>query len=231
MTKANTHQRVLLSPTFFCDHEHPRIESLSRTLEDQTETPEEYVKKVFFYVRDTIRFGIDLWQIKASGTLLKGYGACYNKNLLMIALLRNRSIPCRFRAYPMTNSFIRPSAGNAYKTLSNPFFHCFTDVLMDDKRISLDPTLDKRTYEAFFKPLELGWSINWDDNGMKPLYSESISGPPVTFTDIDTALKTNLNSYFLFKYEPNILLQLYAGFGNKKMWEKAGLLPSSSDAD
>ncbi len=154
MTQLNETQQVFLSPTYFCDHGHPEIKSLARTLEHETETPAEYVKNVFFYVRDTIRFGIDLWQVKASSTLSKGYGACYNKNLLMIALLRNRSVSCRFRANPMKNSFVRPSAGNAYKTLSNPFFHCFTDVLLGENWISLDPTLDKRTYESFFKPLE-----------------------------------------------------------------------------
>lgn len=224
MTHSNNSEQAYLLSTYFCDHGHPEIKSIARTLEHETETLTEYVEKVFFYVRDSIRFGIDLWQEKASGTLSKGYGACYNKNLLMIALLRNRSIPCRLRAHPMKNSFIRPSAGYAYKTLSNPFFHCFTDVLLDEKWISLDPTLDKKTYELFFKPMAPDWSIKWNENGMEPLYSESIAGPPVTITNIDSALKTNLNSYFLFKYEPNILLRLYARLGNKTMWEKAGRL-------
>ncbi len=220
MTQLNETQQVFLSPTYFCDHEHPEIESLARTLEHETETPAEYVKKVFFHVRDTILFGVDLWQVKASQTLSRGYGACYNKNLLMMALLRNRSIACRLKANPMKNSFTRPSAGEGYKVLSNPFYHCFTDVLLCENWISLDPTLDKRTYDTFFKPLNPGWSIDWKKNGMPPLYSESIIGPPETYDDIDKALKYNLNSYILFKHTPSLLLRWLARMSRNTMWKK-----------
>lgn len=221
---------VFFESTFYCDHTHPGIKALAEKIEKRSETPLEYIRNVFFHVRDTIRFGADVWQVKASQTLSKGYGACYNKNLLMIALLRNQFIACRLMANPMKNSFTRPSIGNLFKTLSNPFYHCFSEVLLNNQWIHLDPTLDIDTYHTYFKPMNLGWSVDWDENGMRPLYSESIMGESVTYMDIDQALKNNLNSYFLFRFEPNFILNWYAKIGNFSLWKGVDRMKTTAAA-
>lgn len=209
-----------LQSTRYCDHSHPSIQTLSRALTQRTEDDLHFIKKAFFHVRDEIRFGADIWKVKASDTLKKCYGACYNKNLLFMAILRSQGIPCVLGANPMSRKFTKPNAGFAHLLISNPFYHCFTRVCFREKWIHLDPTLDKDNYETFFKPLEKSWDIDWNRKGMTPLYSESIIGEPIEIKDIDAELTSNLNSWFIFKHEPDFLLKFWLWAGNRTMWEK-----------
>jgi transglutaminase-like putative cysteine protease len=184
--------------------------------------PNELTKNIFMFVRDKIIFGGDHWQMKASDTLRKGYGACWNKNLLLIALLRYYKIPSRLKANPMKNDFMKPAMGAAYLMVSNPFYHCFTEIYLDERWIAIDPTLDKNTYHAFFMPRIVDWGIDWNGINNMQLYTESIVGPAESYEDIDRALIFSLNSHFLFKYESRLILDLWLKLGNKKMWRKAG---------
>ena len=120
----------------------------------------------------------------------------------------------------MKRTFAKPSVGPAHIFFSNPFFHCFTKVNYNGQWIDLDPTLDKDNYETFFKPLGVNWGIDWNPNGMGPIYSESIVGESVSYDDIDKALNANLNSWYLFKHEPNFLIKPWLWMGNKTMWGK-----------
>ena len=76
-----------LAETIYCDHSHSAILELSRKFVQDSSDTIDLVEKIFLFVRDSIIFGGDQWQVKASETLAKGYGACFNKNLLMISLL------------------------------------------------------------------------------------------------------------------------------------------------
>lgn len=211
-----------LQETYFCDYNHEAIQSMGNDFVHLTKDPIELAKSIFLYVRDRIIFGGDRWQVKASGTLKKGYGACWNKNLLLIAMLRCCKISSRLRANPMKNYFMRPAMGAAYLTVSNPFYHCFTEVYLDGRWIAIDPTLDKSTYNTFFVPRNVDWDIDWNGLNDMLLYTESLVGPAVLYSDIDRALIFNLNSHFLFKYESRLILDLWLKLGNKKMWRKTG---------
>jgi transglutaminase-like putative cysteine protease len=112
--------------------------------------------------------------------------------------------------------------GAAYLTVSNPFYHCFTEVYLDGRWIVIDPTLDKNTYNTFFMPMNVDWGIEWNDTSDMQLYTESIAGPTEIYPDIDQALLFNLNSHFLFRYESRFVLNLWLKLGNKKMWQKTG---------
>ncbi len=211
-----------IQTTFYCDHDHPVICSLAEDLNRDTENESAFIKKVFYHIRDHIRFGGDLWQVKASDTLIKGYGACYNKNLLFMAILRNRGIGCKLAANPMCRAFTRPCTGAAHRFFSYPYYHCFTLVFKDGKWIHLDPTLDEQTYTTFFKSAGVAWGIEFNDNGMPPLYEESIMGQCKTYDTIDSALKSNLDSWFLFRNEPAFLVKFWLWMGNMKMWKSLG---------
>ena len=210
-----------LKTTVYCDHEHHQIKYLAEELAQNNDDKLHFVKEAFFYVRDEVRFGADLWQVKASDTLKKKYGACYNKNLLLMAILRNQGIECALSSNPMSRTFCRPCIGQACKTFSNPFQHCFTRVWVNNRKIDIDPTLDKRTFEAFFKPAGVKWSVDWNDSGMPPLYEESISGAAEFYDDIDNALNSNLESWYIFKHEPALLLRFWLWLGNVRMWKTA----------
>jgi transglutaminase-like putative cysteine protease len=211
-----------LMETYFCNYNHEAIQSIVDDFAQLTKNPIELTKSIFLFVRDKIIFGGDHWQVKASETLKKGYGACWNKNLLIMALLRYYKIPSRLKANPMKNDFMKPAMGAAYLTVSSPFYHCYTEVYLDERWIAIDPTLDKNTYKRFFLPKNVDWGIDWNGINNMKLYTESIVGPVKSYTDIDQALIFNLNSHFLFKYESRLILDLWLKLGNKKMWRKAG---------
>ena len=211
-----------LKETYFCDYNHKEIRSIANMFVKASKDPNELTKNIFMFVRDKIIFGGDHWQMKASDTLRKGYGACWNKNLLLIALLRYYKIPSRLKANPMKNDFMKPAMGAGYLTVSNPFYHCFTEIYLDERWIAIDPTLDKNTYHTFFMPRIVDWGIDWNGINNMQLYTESIVGPAESYEDIDRALIFNLDSHFLFKYESRLILDLWLKLGNKKMWRKTG---------
>ena len=77
-----------LKETYFCDYNHEAIQNIANDFVQLTKDPIELTKSIFMFVRDKIIFGGDHWQVKSSETLQKGYGACWNKNLLLTAMLR-----------------------------------------------------------------------------------------------------------------------------------------------
>lgn len=209
---------IYLKETRYCNYSHPEIEKLASTLKEDAQNDLQFIEKAFYHVRDMIRFGADIWKVKASETLKKKYGPCYGKNILFIALLRNHGIECTLSANPMKRTFTRPSVGMVHRFFSNPFYHCFTKVRCNGKWMHIDPTLDVENYNTFFKPLNVNWDVNWNPNGMTPLYDESIMGESVDYHDIDEGVNRNMDSYFMFKHEPDFLLKLWLAMGNGKMW-------------
>jgi transglutaminase-like putative cysteine protease len=214
-----------LSETVYCDHSHLAIRALSEKILRETANTVDLIEKIFLFVRDQIVFGGDHWQVKASETLAKGYGACFNKNLLMIAILRASSVPSKLMANPLRKSFTKPSVGSAHRFFSDPFYHCFTRVRMDDRWVSIDPTLDRTNYATFFQPAGVTWSVDWDGRSDMLLYSESVAGPAREFIHMDDALDGNLDSHFLFRHEPKWIRSLWLAVGNRNMWRRTGGFP------
>jgi transglutaminase-like putative cysteine protease len=177
--------------TRYCDFDHPAISSLARKLARGDNDRRKIAEAVFTYVRDNIRFGFDSGQVKASETLTKGYGVCWNKALLMIALLRSNGIPARLACNPLKREFMRPAMGDACSMIQEPFNHCFVQVQLEGRWISVDPTLDARTYQKLFKPHGVAWGIDWNGRDEMRLYAENIAGPATCLEDLDSAMERN----------------------------------------
>ncbi len=209
-----------LMDTFYCDFSNKEIEKAAKNFQGYKGDTRELVTKIFLFVREEIVFGGDRWKVKASETLKKRYGACYNKNILLVALLRYHGIPSKFCAHPMQKDFCKAAMGFGYVTISTPFYHCFTKVLIDDNWVDIDPTLDNKTYNTFFAPQNVYWNIDWDGYNDMFIYKGSEIGDPEIFDDIDSALENNLDSYFLFRHEPEFLLSPWLSLGNLTMWKQ-----------
>jgi len=72
-----------LQQTFYCDHDHPDIQAVAARLKAGDKDPVTIAGRTFYFVRDKFPFGFDLYQRKASETLKRGYGVCWNKSLLL----------------------------------------------------------------------------------------------------------------------------------------------------
>ncbi len=78
MTQLNqSEMENMLKETFFCNFNHPSIQKLAENLAIDGKDPIKITETIFKYVRDNIRFGADIAQVKASDTLEKGtaYGS------------------------------------------------------------------------------------------------------------------------------------------------------------
>ena len=206
-----------LETTFYCDHDHPEIQAAAARLKQGGGAPAGVAMRAFTFVRDGLPFGIDLYRRKASETLRRGYGVCWNKNLLLVALLRCNGIPARFGSVAVRRTFCEPALGAMHRLNNDPFHHCLTHVLLDGRWTILDPTLDRRTYDAFFAPRGVAWGIDWDGKGDVWIYTESIVGAAVVHEDVDATLERRLGNTEL----PAPLALLGNACVNAWMWRRA----------
>ncbi|KUO77550.1 MAG: hypothetical protein APF81_27905 [Desulfosporosinus sp. BRH_c37] len=206
-----------LKQTFYCDHGHPDIQAVARSLKAGETDPVAIAKLTFYYVRERFPFGFDLYQRKASETLKQGYGVCWNKSLLLVALLRCNQIPAQFGSIPVRRSFVKPAIGAWYWLANNPFYHCLVHAYLNHRWTIMDVTLDKRTYEAFFLPWGVEWGIDWNGVDDVHLYTESVVGPSVTHPDIDAAINKKMGNTEL----PKCLAAIGNSYMNRQMWKRA----------
>ena len=208
-------EQAYIQKSVYCDFDHPTVSRLARHLANDEPDPLRVTLSTFKYIRDNIRFGFDLDRVKASETLAKGYGACYNKSLLLVALLRSNKIPARMAYNPLKREFIRPALGEACQTLTETFNHCFAQVQLYGKWVAVDATLDTSTYQKLFKPHQVSWGIDWDGKKDMQLYSEHIAGPEVVIEDIDAAIQQNVGNVL----PPPSEAEAFFGPANQQMWQ------------
>ena len=207
--------QAYIQKSIYCDFEHPAVAGLAKDLAKGESDPVRVTLTSFKYIRDNIRFGFDLVRVKASETLAKGYGVCWNKSLLLVALLRGNKIPARMAYNPVKPEFMRPAMGEACQTLIEPFNHCFTQVQLNGKWVTADATLDTPTYRKLFLPYQVSWGIDWDGKIDMQLYTEHIAGPVVVIEDIDAAILQNVGNVL----PPPSEAEAFFRPANQQMWQ------------
>jgi transglutaminase-like putative cysteine protease len=208
-------EQAHIQKSVYCDFDHPAVSSLAKDLANGKPDPVRVTLASFKHIRDNIRFGFDLVRVKASETLTKGYGVCWNKSLLLVALLRSNKIPARMAYNPVKREFMRPAMGEACQTLVEPFNHCFTQVQLNGLWVTADATLDTATYRKLFAPHQLAWGIEWDGKQDMQLYKEHIAGPVVVIEDIDAAIQQDVGNVLPPPSEAEALF----GPANQQMWQ------------
>lgn len=183
-----------LQKTYYCNYGHPDIHKIANSLKENDDNPAIIAERTFYFVRDSINFGFDLFQTRASDTLKRGYGACWNKSLLLIALLRCNEIPALFGSIPLKRDFIKPVIGFLHLLANTPYNHCLVHAYINNRWIILDPVLDKKTYETFFIPMSVEWGIDWNGEDDVNLYTESIQGSPTIHSEIDKAVNERVGN-------------------------------------
>lgn len=210
-----------LRPTVYCDIGHPEIQDLAAGLRRGEDDPGGVAARTFYFVRDRIRFGFDLYQRRASQTLYQGYGACWNKSLLLAALLRCNHIPARFGYVPVRRTFIKPAIGILHRMANHPYHHCLVRALINERWTLLDAVLDKGTYTTFYKPYGVTWDIDWNGKDDVHLYTESVVGPPVMADDIDKMIDERAGNMQM----PRYLAMLANHYVNGRLWRLTGKVP------
>ncbi len=203
-----------LRETRFCDFRHPAIQGLAGEIGE--EEPRKAAVDAFLLARERIIFGLDLWQVRASETARKGYGMCSNKALLFVALLRSKGIPARLAYVPMRREALRPVWGRLEALMPRVMNHVIAEVHLEGEWIPVDLTLDERTYRRLFVPAGVEWAIDWDGAGPRLLFTEHVTGPVISFTDVDEALLRNAGN----RTPPRLLASGLMNLVNRRIWPR-----------
>lgn len=156
-----------LKVTEMCDHDAPWLLQLTEEIVEGATTDTERAIKVFYYVRDRVRFGIAYSRSKASETLKRGYGDCVSKTNVHVALLRAVGIPARFRKAKVERVTLHHLISDlVYKQMPATVSHFWPECWLNERWISCEAFLDKPLYEGMLRrgliTREQVRTIDWD---------------------------------------------------------------------
>jgi hypothetical protein len=152
------------------DDNHPLVIKTVKKLTGNENTLRDKLQKLFYYVRDDIKFGFmakgDL--VKASETIEAGIGQCNNKGTLLLALCKAANIPARVH-FSLIRKEIQKGifGGVGYRLLPPLLSHCWIDVKIDGRWRRIDSYINDA---VFYKGglLELkrkGWDTGYSISG------------------------------------------------------------------
>jgi hypothetical protein len=156
-----------LEVTRMCDCDNPWLRKKAEKIIGGASTPEEKALKIFYYVRDNIRFSLAYSRSKASQILKRGYGECGNKTNAQVALLRAVGIPARLRWVQAKSKVLhRLVEGFVYKKLPPVVSHFWCECYLNGRWVSCELMLDKPLYDGMLKEglitKERIPTIDWD---------------------------------------------------------------------
>ncbi|MGC8976096.1 MAG: transglutaminase-like domain-containing protein [Candidatus Ratteibacteria bacterium] len=156
-------EKEYLSPTKVCDVDSPDIRMKAYFLTKKSYSEKQKILDIFNFVRDKIKYRFDYPYTKASETLKKGYGNCFNKTNLQIALLRSCNIYSGYKVYLIKKEVFFPIVPiDIYEMISQPTIHVSCVVYLDKKWIEIDPTIDFELYTHIYRNIENWKYMEWD---------------------------------------------------------------------
>jgi hypothetical protein len=140
------------------DHDHPAIQAKTRELVTDQITLLGKLEKLFYFVRDEIRFGFPpRWdEIKASETLQYQIGYCNSKATLFLALCRAAAIPARIHSGLIDIQIMR----GIFPSFAFPFLpraggHSWTEIEIEGDWKPIDSYInDMRYYQGALQRLQ-----------------------------------------------------------------------------
>lgn len=135
-----------LVTSFFIDWDAAPIREKSGELTANIKEPREKAIRIFYFVRDDIRYNVysprsSDEDFKASHMLARGEGYCVQKAVLLVALARAAGIPARLRFAEIRIHHTAKSI--AEKRGSNVFpYHGLTDLYVEGNWVKATPTYD-----------------------------------------------------------------------------------------
>jgi len=132
--------------TLFIDCDHPAVRDKSAELTDRIEEAREKAIRLFYFVKDGIRYNIYAPRatdahFKASHVLASKEGYCVQKAVLLVALARAADIPARLRFAEIRSFLTAPEI--VTRRGSNVFpYHGLADLYINGRWVKATPTYD-----------------------------------------------------------------------------------------
>lgn len=157
------------SPEKLADYNHPLVIETAEKLTKGESSNRSKMEKLFYYVRDDIRFGFtkngDL--VKASETIRLKMGQCNTKGTLFLALCKASEIPSRIHFSTIKKEIQRGLfTGLAYKRMPNKLSHSWIEVEVEGKWRRIDSYINDQAYyqaaksELKKKKWDTGYSVS-----------------------------------------------------------------------
>lgn len=141
-----------LAVTNMCDYDNPWLRKKAEEIIDSASTSEEKALKIFYHVRDNIRFSLAYSRSKASQIMKRGYGECGNKTNVQVALLRAAGIPARYRWVKARAKVLHHLIADfVYMNMPPVVSHFWCECYLNGKWVSCELLLDKPLYDGMLK--------------------------------------------------------------------------------
>ena len=182
-------EKEYLLPTKICDVENPDIKMKSYFLTKKSFSEKQKAIDIFNFVRDEIKYRFDYSYTKASETLKRGYGNCFNKSNLQIALLRSCGIYAGYRVYLIKKEVFLPIVPkDIYEKISQPTVHVSCAVYIEKKWVESDSTIDFELYNHIYRNMENWKYVEWDGENDISIPAEYIVENQGIYSNIDLYL-------------------------------------------
>ena len=143
-------QGPYLVPTAFIDSDHAHVSGHARALCDGVPGARERAVRLFYAVRDDVRYTVrvdftDPAGYRASATLARGNGFCVPKAILLVALARAVGIPARLHFADLRNRLV-PRELRVLMGTDVFAYHGYVELWLQGRWIKATPSFDARTY-------------------------------------------------------------------------------------
>ncbi len=160
------------------DYHHPLVVKTAKELTAGATTDREKLARLFYYVRDDIRFGFPLNGdfVKASETIQLGHGQCNTKSTLFLALCKALDIPARVH-FSLIKKEIQSGlfTGFLYRMMPDEISHSWVEVSVDGRWARLDSFINDLAFYQNGKEIlkrkgqSTGYSISCAENSSADL--------------------------------------------------------------
>jgi transglutaminase-like putative cysteine protease len=154
-----------LQATEVIDFHHPTVAAFIRKRIDGATTPRQRAVKLYYAVRDEIRYdpytiNLSVAGLRASTTLQVGRGWCVPKASLLAACCRALGIPAKL-GYADVRNHLSTARMRAHMKSDIFFWHGYTSIYLDGKWVKATPAFNIELCRRFqLKPLEFDGSCD-----------------------------------------------------------------------
>lgn len=156
-----------LKPTRLSDSDHPSLQAKARELTVGAGSDKEAALRIFYFVRDHIKFGSSDLFGQASHTYRVGIGDCGIKSNVQMSLLRAAGIPARLHAITAKREVINGLfPAWAVAMFPQEAGHIYCECCLSDRWIACEATFDVTLFKALLRtgilPQGVIPTIDWD---------------------------------------------------------------------
>lgn len=160
-----------LKGTYIIDLDSEVVRKTTREVIDGSKTPKEAAIRIFYFVRDEIKYALTPQLEKASAVIKRRTGYCVSKATAMVAMLRAANIPARYHFASLKKESVKGLMGRiGYwfmpKTIPG---HSWAEIYLNGKWIEAEITLDKELHQVMkkkkigmYEKEDVELEIDWD---------------------------------------------------------------------